>query len=229
MQKKKNADEDDDAGNDSDELVALGDAPAKKRKRSSSVSSASTSSTSSSSDSDSDSDSDAGSGSDSDSEVSSVDSDDIDDADVDFSRPMNDLPAMMSNPFDLSDTQVVYRATRRLDESVLLGQMQTPCGRCPQFTFCEESGPVNATGCKYYDDWLIDKEGGGGWDRGGALEKMRPQLKEDEEPAPVAAEANGHADVNGDEGVQGEYDGMDVDGTDQGEYVEGEQEEQVYE
>lgn len=223
-QKKKPADSDDDAGNDSDALVALDDSPIKKRKRSLSVSSVSSPS------SDSDSDSDASSDSDSDSDVSSVDSDDIDDVDADFSRPTNELPAMMSNPFDLSDTQVVYRATRRLDESVLLGQMQTPCGRCPQFTFCEESGPVNASGCKYYDDWLIDKEGGGGWDRGGALEKMRPGLKEDEEEptAPVAAEANGHAEVNGDEGVEGEYGGMEVEG-DLGEYVEGDQEEPLYE
>lgn len=223
-QKKKPADSDDEAGNDSDALVALDDSPVKKRKRSLSVSSVSSASSSS----DSDSDSDASSASGSDSDVSSVDSDDIDDVDADFSRPVDSLPAMMSNPFDLSDTQVVYRATRRLDESVLLGQMQTPCGRCPQFTFCEESGPVNASGCKYYDDWLIDKEGGGGWDRGGALEKMRPGLKEDEEEpvAPVAAETNGHAEVNGEEGVDGEY-GAEVDG-DQGEYAEGDQEAPIY-
>lgn len=188
------------------------DGPKKKRKRSSTVSSSSSSSSSSDSDSDSDSDSASDSGSD----VSSVDSDDIDDNDIDFKPLSSALPLTMSNPFDLSDTQIVYRATRRLDESVLLGQMQTPCGRCPQFTFCEESGPVNATGCEYYDSWLVDKDGGGGWDRGGALEKMRPGLKEDEEE-PEAALPD--ATIGGEEAIgddheadaNGAYEGMEVE------------------
>lgn len=190
------------------------DAPKKKRKRSPSVSSSANSSSSSSSDSDSDSES----GSDSESEVSSVDSDEIDERDVELKPISSALPLMMSNPFDLSDTQVVYRATRRLDESVLLGQMQTPCGRCPQFNFCEESGPVNATGCEYYDNWLADKDGGGGWDRGGALEKMRPGLKDDEdggEAALVADQtANGGGAANGDDleaDITGAYEGMDAE------------------
>lgn len=129
---------------------------------------------------------------------------------------------MMSNPFDLSDTQIVYRATKQLDNSVLLGQMHTPCGRCPQFTFCEESGPVNAKSCEYYSKWLIDEEKGGGWERGTALMKMRPELKEEEEPVEgVEKVANGAmgeavpngtgAETNGAAAANGHDEGMDVD------------------
>jgi DNA-directed RNA polymerase III subunit RPC6 len=189
----------------------IGDAPKKKRKRSPSVSSASSSSSSSSSsDSDSDAASDASSKS-----ASSVDTDDIDDEDVPFKPDTSGLPAMMSNPFDLSDTQIVYRATKQLDNSVLLGQMHTPCGRCPQFTFCEESGPVNAKSCEYYSKWLIDEEKGGGWERGTALMKMRPELKEEEEPVEgVEKVANGtvaEAVPNGTAATNGHDEGMDVD------------------
>ena len=135
------------------------------------------------------------------------------------------LPMTMSNPFDLSDTQIVYRATRRLGNSILLGQMQT---HCPQFTFCEESGPVNATGCEYYDSWLIDKEAGGGWDRGGALDKMRPGLKEDDEEAAhtaAAVNANGAVAAEQADGeANGVYDEtMEVDGG-EAEYAEDDQE-----
>ncbi|KAG8892973.1 34-kDa subunit of RNA polymerase III (C) [Tulasnella sp. 403] len=46
----------------------------------------------------------------------------------------------------------VYRAIRQ--ERVGLGWSQAPCGRCPQLDFCDDNGPVNPTGCKYYSDWL---------------------------------------------------------------------------
>lgn len=132
--------------------------------------------------------------------------------DVAFRPESSGLPVMMSNPFDLSDTQIVYRATRRLDNSVMLGQMHTPCGRCPQFTFCEESGPVNAAGCEYYDGWLGDREGAGGWERGTALHKMRPELKAEEEEAEAAAEAQNGVLANGANGHDhGHDEEMDVD------------------
>ena len=31
---------------------------------------------------------------------------------------------------------------------------ESPCGRCPVFDFCDESGPVNARTCPYFQDWL---------------------------------------------------------------------------
>ena len=31
---------------------------------------------------------------------------------------------------------------------------EAPCGRCPVFDFCDESGPVNARTCTYFRDWL---------------------------------------------------------------------------
>jgi DNA-directed RNA polymerase III subunit RPC6 len=191
-EKKKRAasdsDDDSDSDSDSDDELREVDAPKKKRKRTPSVSSAASASSSSSSSS-----SGSGSDADSDSDASSVDTDDIDDEDVPFRPEASGLPAVMSNPFDLSDTQIVYRATRLLDNSVMLGQMHTPCGRCPQFTFCEESGPVNAEECKYYTGWLGDQDKSGGWERGTALHKMRPELREEDEPVEGVEKANGAA------------------------------------
>ena len=62
------------------------------------------------------------------------------------SQPVNDL--------DASDFggAYVYRAIRQ--ERVVLGWSQAPCGRCPQFDFCKEGGPVNPQQCVYYDEWL---------------------------------------------------------------------------
>ncbi len=31
---------------------------------------------------------------------------------------------------------------------------EAPCARCPTFDFCSEKGPVNPSGCGYYEDWL---------------------------------------------------------------------------
>ncbi|KAF8519700.1 RNA polymerase Rpc34 subunit-domain-containing protein [Gautieria morchelliformis] len=47
----------------------------------------------------------------------------------------------------------VYRAVRQ--ERVSIGLSQAPCGRCPVFEFCHESGPVNPRDCTYYGDWLL--------------------------------------------------------------------------
>ncbi|KAG8860590.1 34-kDa subunit of RNA polymerase III (C) [Tulasnella sp. 330] len=51
----------------------------------------------------------------------------------------------------------VYRAVRQ--ERIGLGWSQAPCGKCPQVDFCEDGGPVNPTGCKYYAEWLSEAVG----------------------------------------------------------------------
>ncbi|PWN54354.1 hypothetical protein IE53DRAFT_376567 [Violaceomyces palustris] len=42
----------------------------------------------------------------------------------------------------------VYRAIRPL--SVRVGWTEVPCGQCPVFDFCDETGPVNAETCQYF-------------------------------------------------------------------------------
>ncbi|MCJ1476218.1 34-kDa subunit of RNA polymerase III (C) [Lambiella insularis] len=34
------------------------------------------------------------------------------------------------------------------------GLTESPCGRCPVFDLCEETGPVNARTCTYFQEWL---------------------------------------------------------------------------
>lgn len=34
------------------------------------------------------------------------------------------------------------------------GLTQSPCGRCPVFDLCEDSGPINARSCEYFQGWL---------------------------------------------------------------------------
>ncbi|KAF2863674.1 hypothetical protein K470DRAFT_210224 [Piedraia hortae CBS 480.64] len=34
------------------------------------------------------------------------------------------------------------------------GFTESPCGRCPVFDFCSDTGPINPTGCVYWKDWL---------------------------------------------------------------------------
>ncbi|KAL7275086.1 34-kDa subunit of RNA polymerase III (C) [Rhizina undulata] len=45
-----------------------------------------------------------------------------------------------------------YRAVR-IPESIN-GFTDSPCGRCPVFSLCKEGGPVSASNCKYFEDWL---------------------------------------------------------------------------
>ncbi|KAI5816618.1 RNA polymerase Rpc34 [Pyronema omphalodes] len=45
-----------------------------------------------------------------------------------------------------------YRALRK-HESVN-GFTESPCGRCPVFQLCREGGPVSASNCKYFEEWL---------------------------------------------------------------------------
>lgn len=34
------------------------------------------------------------------------------------------------------------------------GYTEAPCGRCPVFDLCEEGGPVSASNCQYFQQWL---------------------------------------------------------------------------
>ena len=50
-----------------------------------------------------------------------------------------------------------YRTVRELDEEqsrLVNGLSEAPCGRCPVFNLCEEGGPVNASNCVYFAEWL---------------------------------------------------------------------------
>jgi DNA-directed RNA polymerase III subunit RPC6 len=40
------------------------------------------------------------------------------------------------------------------DDPVGNGLTEAPCGRCPVFDLCAEGGPVNASNCVYFDQWL---------------------------------------------------------------------------
>ncbi|WOO83674.1 putative DNA-directed RNA polymerase III subunit rpc6 [Vanrija pseudolonga] len=189
---------------------------------------------SSDSDTDSSSDSDTDSDSDSDSDVSSVASEDIDSGHISL-KPKSSTVGISANPFfssdgsntliDLDDQAVVYRATRRL--TIPLGQMQAPCGGCPQFNFCEEDGPVNPSGCSYFSDWLSGTNGG--WTAEVKAEKAAKAAEEEKARRRALAEANGEPDpeqVNGDETVLYE-EGVYEEG---GEYEEGDYaEEEDYE
>ena len=156
--------------------------------------SASSSSSSSSSSSENTSSSETDSESDSDDSVSSVDSADLDGRVVQFKpKSSTAFAAAHSQSLsfagaglqDLSDTAIVYRATNRL--TIPRGQNQTPCGKCPQFGFCEEEGPVNADSCRYYADWLGDRVGG--WDAEGR-NRFHPVDREYEE-GPVTQDSEG--------------------------------------
>ena len=178
-QRSRDATEDMDDGainSDGSELVEISDAEAERSRKSKSRKSAKskkrnrveTDSEDDSDSSDDNSDSDTAS-----SDTESISSIDTDDLDAYTHRLENRHKTLQDTPNahaflaagtlrDLSDTAVVYRATSRL--KVPLGQMQVPCGGCPQFAFCEDDGPVNAKGCEYYDGWLIDRMGG--WEAG---------------------------------------------------------------
>ena len=47
-----------------------------------------------------------------------------------------------------------YRAVRKSDGSNVNGFTESPCGRCPVFALCKEGGPVSASNCKYFEEWL---------------------------------------------------------------------------
>lgn len=78
----------------------------------------------------------------------------------------------------------VYRAIRPF--FVQTGWVETPCGHCPVFNFCETGGPVNAESCVYLRDWVYrckasDIDGGSkDVDEGGV---WRGQMKDIEDSA----------------------------------------------
>ncbi|KAJ3186501.1 34-kDa subunit of RNA polymerase III (C) [Gaertneriomyces sp. JEL0708] len=55
---------------------------------------------------------------------------------------------------DLEDDMWMYKAVNGaiIDERNAWTDM--PCGKCPVFEFCSETGPVNPGNCKYFKDWL---------------------------------------------------------------------------
>ncbi|ORX63196.1 RNA polymerase Rpc34 [Hesseltinella vesiculosa] len=51
--------------------------------------------------------------------------------------------------------QWTYKATRKAKSRLPVEAMtETPCGRCPSFTFCSEKGPVSPSNCEYFKRWL---------------------------------------------------------------------------
>jgi DNA-directed RNA polymerase III subunit RPC6 len=138
---------------------------------------------------------------------SSVDSDELDDAFLKLkpsaggNATSSALPTVFSGSsggiLDLSDTSVVYRAIHRFQMS--LGQTQAPCGKCPQFVFCEEDGPVNPAGCQYYGEWLSGAKGGWDADARKAIESKKDEerqkrAKENGDLAADEAEAEDEAE-----------------------------------
>ena len=95
-----------------------------------------------------------------------------------------------TNLTSLDDPKVVYRAIRKVKYP--LSQDQVPCGKCPQFSFCDKGGPVNPDNCVYYEDYLADVHGG--WDADGKA-RFRPELiaaqKAEAEAARLAMNGNG--------------------------------------
>ncbi|KAG1175697.1 hypothetical protein G6F70_002523 [Rhizopus microsporus] len=47
--------------------------------------------------------------------------------------------------------KAVRKAVSRLPTEALT---ETPCGRCPVFTFCVEDGPISPFNCEYFKTWL---------------------------------------------------------------------------
>ena len=45
-----------------------------------------------------------------------------------------------------------YRAVRRPE--TIYGFTESSCGRCPVFSLCKEGGPVSASNCVYFEEWL---------------------------------------------------------------------------
>ena len=135
------------------------------------------------SDSETETESDSESEVESDESASSVDSDEIDERSIAI-KPRTtaaqidaDVQASAfarTSLTDLDDTRVVYRATSLLN--VPLGQTQLPCGKCPQFNFCQEGGPVDPDSCQYMDDWLGDIIGG--WNNEGREMYKEPPADE---------------------------------------------------
>ncbi|KAI8050904.1 RNA polymerase III subunit Rpc34 [Syncephalis plumigaleata] len=48
----------------------------------------------------------------------------------------------------------VYRAVRDRQRASGNPWTNTPCGKCPVFSFCTEDGPISPSNCEYYTRWL---------------------------------------------------------------------------
>lgn len=100
------------------------------------------------------------------------------------------------NMINIAGSQVfVYRAIRSF--RVETGWIETPCGHCPVFHFCQPGGPVNAEGCIYMRDW-IQRSKASDVDGNGHAGK---HAMRDIEDASVK-----HSHTNGTNGIQGDAD-----------------------
>jgi DNA-directed RNA polymerase III subunit RPC6 len=185
-------DSDEDSGSDSDALKDINDietgnsSKPRKSKRSSSKKSKKRKRRSRSSDSSSDSSSDDSDDSD---DNISIDSFDIDDAEIEAKPSASRASGLAMNQVhgsafgitdltNLTDEQVQYRATNKYRVSLATDQL--PCGKCPRFHFCEQDGPVNPAECTYFEDWFLELAGG--WD-GEGKKRFKPDIIRQEEAA----------------------------------------------
>lgn len=88
-----------------------------------------------------------------------------------------DQPPRNMTLSQMSGDRVVYRVIRRENAMVVSGWSQSPCGHCPRFDFCEDSGPINPASCQYYDVWLEPPENNP--EEGGAEQEVGDQSMED--------------------------------------------------
>lgn len=48
-----------------------------------------------------------------------------------------------------------YKAIRKVASRLPTEALtETPCGKCPVFTFCIEDGPISPVNCEYFKTWL---------------------------------------------------------------------------
>lgn len=47
--------------------------------------------------------------------------------------------------------KAIKKAVNRLSTETFT---ETPCGKCPVFSFCVEDGPISPMNCEYYKVWL---------------------------------------------------------------------------
>lgn len=57
-------------------------------------------------------------------------------------------------PRDLEDWTADQRREGSASAGGGTGLSQAPCGRCPVFALCEEGGPISASNCVYFEEWL---------------------------------------------------------------------------
>ncbi|KAI9476588.1 MAG: RNA polymerase Rpc34 [Benjaminiella poitrasii] len=56
---------------------------------------------------------------------------------------------------DDASIQWSYKAVRKVATRLPIEAItETPCGKCPVFSFCVDDGPINPVNCEYFDAWL---------------------------------------------------------------------------